>query len=344
MRLPAIRILRRAAGALFFAILLGQPRAAAADAPARDTLIYKDGDRVQGRFKAREGDVIVFESEHFGTLRVPAAAADVTLARPATAPVAGAPPPKPARAREPEEESSIWSRFSPHLLTSALEDFFGPWHGRFAFATEAVSDTKTRDNTTVEARIHRKWTADDVQVGGRYDFSRTDGVTTTDTVKADSMWRHELPRRIFTQYRPTLEWNRASFHLGQPSDYVLAQQEIGAGINLLNLADRKLRTGVSENLFDVWAIVPSATHSSRLVESAFVESEWKLPWRIVVTQRGVWYHASAAQPDGWESRVELNKKLTETLSSAIRQESRHNSPDERVQDYSRLKLLMALDF
>jgi hypothetical protein len=149
---------------------------------------------------------------------------------------------------------------------------------------------------------------------------------------------------MFTQYRPMLEWNRASFRLGQPSDYVLGQQEVGAGINLLSTADRKLRTGVSENLFDVWQVVPNASHSSRLVESAFLESEWKLPWRIVVTQRGVWYHASLAQPDGWESRVELNKKLTETLSSAIRQESRHNSPDQRVQDYSRLKLLLALDF
>ena len=330
------------------AILLGQLGAFAAGAAAHDTLVYKDGDHVQGRLVTREGDVIVFESERFGTLRVSAAAADVKLAQPAATPVAGAQKsasePKPARAHEPEEESSIWGRFSPHLLTAAVQEFFGPWHGRFAFATEAVSDTKTRDNTTVEARMHRKWRSDDVQLGGRYDFSRTDGVTTTDTVKADGMWRHDLSQRMFTQYRPTLEWNRASFHLGQPSDYVLAQQEVGAGISLYNTTDRKLRTGVSENLFDVWAIVPSPTHSSRVVESAFVESEWKLPWRIVVTQRGVWYHASTAQPDGWESRIELNKKLTETLSSAIRQESRRNSPDERVQDYSRLKLLLALDF
>lgn len=336
------RVLRRAVGTLLL-VNLAAVVAGAAETPVRDALVYKDGDRVQGRLVGREGDVIIFESERFGTLRVPAAAADVKLAQPVAANVMPRPTPKP-RAPEPEDESSIWGRFAPHALTSALEDLFGPWHGRFSFATEAVADTKSRDNTTVEARMHRKWTLDDVQVGGRYDYSQTNGVTTTDIVKADSMWRHELPRRMFTQYRPMLEWNRASFRAGQPSDYLLLQQEVGAGISLLNTTDRKLRTGVSENLFDVWTIVPVAGHSSRATESAFIESEWKLPWHIALTQRGTWYHATADEPDGWESRVELNKKLTETLSTAIRQESRHNSPDQRVQDYSRLRLLLALDF
>lgn len=334
---------RRVCGAVFVALGLGLAGAAAADQPAPDTLVYQDGDRVHGRLLAREGGVIVFESAHFGILRVSAAAVEVQLA-PRAPVVAAARPPVPAAAHEPEDEGTVWGRFAPHLLTEKVQKFFGPWHGRFAFATEAVSDTKTRDNTTVETHLQRKWNKDDVQLGGRYDYSQTDGVTTTDTIKADGLWRHELPRRMFTQYRPLLEWNRASFRLGRPSDYVLGQQEVGAGINLLSTTDRKLRTGVSENLFDVWEVVPNASHSSRLVESAFLESEWKLPWRIVVTQRGVWYHASLEQPDGWESRVELNKKLTETLSSAIRQESRHNSPDQRVQDYSRLKLLLALDF
>jgi hypothetical protein len=42
--------------------------------------------------------------------------------------------------------------------------------------------------------------------------------------------------------------------------------------------------------------------------------------------------------------LELNKKLTETLSVAIRHETRTNNPDVRIQDYTLLRLLVGLDF
>jgi hypothetical protein len=42
--------------------------------------------------------------------------------------------------------------------------------------------------------------------------------------------------------------------------------------------------------------------------------------------------------------LELNKKLTETLTAAVRHEVRHNNPDVRVQDYTRLKVLFGFDF
>ena len=50
------------------------------------------------------------------------------------------------------------------------------------------------------------------------------------------------------------------------------------------------------------------------------------------------------QNDGWENRVELNKKLTETLSTSVRHEIRRDNPDGSAQDYTRLKLLFGLDF
>ncbi len=46
-------------------------------APARDVLVYPDGDRVQGRLVEKTGDTIVFQSDRFGLLRVPAAGAEV---------------------------------------------------------------------------------------------------------------------------------------------------------------------------------------------------------------------------------------------------------------------------
>ena len=77
--------------------------------------------------------------------------------------------------------------------------------------------------------------------------------------------------------------------------------------------------------------------------SGFEEAEITLPWRMAITQRGVWYPV-ANQADGWENRLELNKKLTETLSTSLRHEIRRNNPDGSAQDYTRLKLLFGLDF
>jgi hypothetical protein len=62
-----------------------------------------------------------------------------------------------------------------------------------------------------------------------------------------------------------------------------------------------------------------------------------------VAQRGVWYPVRA-QEDGWENRIELNKKLTETLSTSVRHEIRRNIPDGTAQDFTRLKVLFGLDF
>ena len=45
--------------------------AAAAEAIAHDTLVYKNGDRLHGQLVTREGHVIVSKSDRFGELRVP---------------------------------------------------------------------------------------------------------------------------------------------------------------------------------------------------------------------------------------------------------------------------------
>src|SRR5687767_6083930 len=91
---------------------------------ARDALVYKDGDRVQGKFVAREGDMIVFKADRFGELRVAAADAVVVMAektldepKPAVPLLAGETPPaetpaKAAARREEVERLKIWEWFS----------------------------------------------------------------------------------------------------------------------------------------------------------------------------------------------------------------------------------------
>lgn len=345
----------------------------------RDTLVYKDGDRLQGKLVERTGATIVFKSDRFGELRVPASdvvviPADTAVktaatpppappkpaAPPAGAPAAPAPAPKPPLAaatpspaaakpatdpqtRREEEKATVWDRFSPAVLTARVRKLFGPWKGRFAFATEISSDVADRENSTWEARIQRKWEKDEVQLTGRFDYAETNNVRTSDMIKAAGSLRHDFTKMHFAHYRPTVEWNRASRRQGVPNNYVLLQQELGIGYNVRTTPTQKVRLGVSQNRFDVWNDAPVADHSFRGVQSAFEEVEIKLPWQMGVTQRAAWYPVKG-QRDGWENRVELNKKLTETLSTSVRHEIRRHTPDGSAQDYERLRLLFALDF
>jgi len=332
-------------------------RAQEPEGNARDMLVYKDGDRVQGRLVERTATTIVFQSDRFGELRVPVGNAVVIRAdQPAepaepTVVVDAAHPSPPAAkpgatAAKPAETErpSRFERFSPAALTAKLRDYFGPWHGKVSVSTEVVSDTADRSNLAAEMQLSRKWKSDEVQLKGRYDFSKTSDLVTTDVVKADGLWRHDFPNSFFALYRPALEWNRASYNLGVPNDYVLLQQEIGGGLSLWSSARRKVRVGLSENLFDVWNTTPGGEHSTRTVESAFLETELKLPWRMSLTQRGVYYYSLASHQDGWEDRIELSKKFTETLSTAIRHEIRRYDLNGTSQDYTRLKLLFGLEF
>jgi len=334
-------------------------RGAETEEPARDTLVYKDGDKIHGRLITSTPEMIVFQSDRFGRIRVTPDQAVVIKAEPVVAaappatspavppsvpPVAPGQPAKDAAERAEVERVSRWEHLYPAALAAKLRDVFGSWHGRLAFATEAVSDTADRSNLSFEAGLKRKWKRDEVQLNGRYDYSETNQLTTTDLVKGDGLWRHDFGKNSFAQYRPTLEWNRASFRSGLPSDYVLLQQEIGVGVNLLGKPTRKLRLGMSENLFDTWTTPPPASHNSRTSESLFVETELKLPWGLLLTDRGVYYYSFTSQGSGWENRIELTKKFTETLSTAIRHELRQGSPDGTAQDYTRLRLLLGLDF
>jgi hypothetical protein len=344
--------------------LFGPARAADKVEPTattRDALVYKDGDRVQGKLLERVDNMIVFKTDRFGIVRVPAADAVVikaekpaklTVPPPAAAPTTVAPAvaakgetpaAKPVDEREEEEKISIWERFSPWQLTAKVKNFFGPWHGKLAFSTELVSDTAERTNDSLEGHLGRKWERDEVQLNARYDYAETNNLATTDTLRGSGSWRHDFNKKQFAQYRPTVEWNRASKLNGVPNDYVLLQQEIGVGVSLVTRPRYKVRAGVSETLFSVWNSAPTAVRSSRAVESLFEETELTLPWRMTLSQRGVWYPITN-NSDGWENRIDLSKKLTETLSVSVRHEIRQNNPDGTSQDYKRLKVLLGFDF
>jgi Protein of unknown function, DUF481 len=299
----------------------------------QDVLVYPDGDRIQGRLVERNDRMIVFESNRFGVLRVPTHEATVILPDQTALP-------NPVAA----EGATGMDRFSPALLAARLGNFFGPWHGRFAFMTEVVTDTTERNGFALESLLQRKWRTDEVQLKLRYDYSSTNAKVTTDVAKADGLWRHDFSRRYFALYRPSVEWNRASYLNDVPNDYVQLQQEVGVGVSAVNHLDRKLRVGASGNLFSNWGTTPDGVYTSRTVASSFLEAEFKLPWRMYLLERGAYYLPSASATDGWENRVELSKKFTETLSTSIRHDIRRYNPDGKTQDYTRLRLLFGVDF
>jgi hypothetical protein len=248
------------------------------------------------------------------------------------------------KANEREKERvTLWDQFSSGELTAKVREFFGPWHGRMSFANEVVSDSAERINHSLESRLTRKWEHDEVQATARYDYARANDILTTDFLKASGSWRHGFNERRFTQYRPSAEWDRASRKKGGPREYLLLQQEFGVGYGVWSTPARKVRLGVSHNLFDLWSLEPTFAHSSRGVPSAFEEVELRLPWQMGFTQRGVWYPVNN-QRDGWENRAELNKNLTETLSTSLRHEIRRDNPDGSAPDHTRLKLLFGFDF
>lgn len=310
------------------------------EAPKYDVLVYKDGDRLRGHLKERSDSELVFLSEKFGLLHVKVADAKVILANGEEDTIAEAR----ARTEEAEGPFSVWSLFSLRALTSEVRNFFGPWHGRFAVSSQVVSDTTERTNYTGEAHLQRKWKQDAVQLNARYDYSDTNHVVTTDVFKADASWRHDFPGRFFAIYGPSLEWNRQFSVDNLPADYVLLQQEIGAGLNVFTSPQKNLRVGVAENIFDLWQTVDPRSHNSKTAESVFLEADWKLPWQMTLSERGVWYYSFNTGRDGWENKIELDKKLTETFTVGIRHEVRYNNPGVRVQDYKLLKLLMGIDF
>lgn len=299
----------------------------------QDVLVYPDGDRIQGHLLERTSKMVLFQSNRFGLIRVPVDEVSVILPDQTALP-------RPA----PPAAATGLERFSPAVLATHLREFFGPWHGRLAFTTKVVSDTTDRNGFALESLLQRRWRTDEVQLKLRYDFSSTNAKVTTDVAKADGLWRHDFSPTYFALYRPSVEWNRASYSAGVPNDYVQLQQEVGVGISPLHDTRRKLRLGVSENLFHIWNTTPQGTNSTRTVESTFLEAEFKLPWRMNLLERGAYYLPSSNGNDGWENRVELSKKFTDTLSTSIRHDIRRYNPDGKTQDYTRLRLLFGVDF
>ncbi len=290
-----------------------------------DEIVCVNGDRLTGWLVSNDGVTIVFRSERFGELRFRVGEAQV-IARSASDP----------RGAKTAMPASV----APPATLGKPPD---AWRGRLAFSTESVHDTARRYDELFEANLGRKWPGDDLQFEARYEFSRTNDTANTEVFRTSMKWRHELTRQLFLLYHPLFEDNANFYYQGIPADYRLLQQEFGAGVTIWSRDRGALRTGLSDNACDVWSI-DGHQHFFRQVQSAFVELDAALPGRLQIAERGFRYFSVQYGQGGWENRVELSKHLTETVLVSVRHEIRRHNPDLRVQDYSRLRMLLGLEF
>lgn len=311
----------------------------AATAVRADVLVFPDGDRVQGSFVRRENGKIVFQSPRFGNLTVPENEATVEITTPPAPPVAAT---LPMDATPATEEEEALARFRKRIKRDIVR-WWEPWRGRIAVSTDVVHDSKERSAFLVEGRFVRELAKDEIRVEPRYEYREEGGRTTVDFFRGFGYWRHDFNPRYFTLYRPTIERNQVNDGNFQPFPYTLLQQQAGVGVHIFKEKNRELRVGVAENFFNVWAINDD-TRSSERVESIFIEAEVRLPWRVAITERGIWYYSVTSGDQGLDHEVELSKKLTESLSLGFRHEYRKNNPDVRVTDYERVRLLLGYDF
>ena len=330
---------------------------------AREILVFADGDRTRGKLIGRDGDMLVFQSVRFGELRVPAASATVEAApvvggkavaadgtEPARLQPYTMPPSLPAGeavvvgpAGAPVEMTppGIWT--SPAALLQAAFRFLGPWKGRFALSASLRNDTSSGEEIGVDLGFSRKWQNDEAKFESRYYFSRTDNATVRDLLKGNGLLRHDFRGPYFISYRPTAEWNRNHKVNGVAAVYVLTQEAIGIGVNLIDRKDQKVGLGVAENVFNLWTL-SEESHSVRGVQSLFGEFDFSLPWRITIAGRGTWFYSLSTGDRGWEDQLEVKKMFSDTLSLGLRREARHNNPDRRIADYSLFRLQLGFDF
>lgn len=292
-----------------------------------DVLVFRDGDRVQGRLVRQEAGMIVFQSHRFGEIHVAFAEATVE---------ADAPP--------------LAAEASPKPDTAAAIPVAAPertWHGRLAVDLQWVSDDKDKRDTSLLARTERKWTDDEVRLEVHYDVKRADGKSTEDFIRATAYWRHDLPHRYFVLYTPVVEWDRAFTGLAPfapVAKYLLTQQQAGFGYSLLDDDPFILRVGVAENWLGLWLYEPADVDVHAWFESAFVEAEFQLPWSVQLREFGQLYAYRGDAGLGWDNTIEFSKKLTDALSLSLRHEYRSNRPSLKGSDYSKLKLLLGFDY
>jgi hypothetical protein len=309
-----------------------------------DALVFKsNGDRLNGTLVAEQGDVLVFETERFGVLRV--AREEVTLERAereTVRQVVSVNPPTPS-GRAVIADGSADAVQLAMVSASPPASKATPWHMHVAFSAELIRDTADKSEWIFEFRAEKKWERDELRFEPRYEYKSENDRTTSDLLKLKTYYRHDIGRWWFVQYLPYYELNRQFTFQGVPLDYQYLRNELGGGIRVIDRPGSILRVGVSESFYNI-DFLDYPAHRSLRGESVFVEAELELPWRVSIRDRGqvLWYSDGAGRGIGNE--LEITKHLSDVWWIGIRHEYRVNAPELQGGDLSKLKVFLGVDF
>jgi len=314
-----------------------------AEGSADTVYVFRNGDRIHGQVIGREEGVLLVRTAHFGVQRISIA----DLESPNLIPVTDT-------GSNPMDKSSS-ARVAPGLSASAapasgwhaaLERLRRPlrfWHVGLNIALEAKQEDIQRSSILVELKATHEFAADEVHGTASYERVHEDEKLTTDLAKAEFYWRHNLNPKWFTVYLSNMEWNRHYLFRDIPVKYLLAQQETGFGRTFLRNDRMKLRAGVAENFLNLWVLTPRG-QASTTIESAFVESDLQLPFRMQLTERISYYYAIRNGEQGEKSEFELTKELSAHFKVRLRHEFRRNLPLSNVNNINLWRLVFGLEY
>ena len=225
----------------------------------------------------------------------------------AEAKAAGSPTP-----RRDEDRVTAWDRFHRRCSRrgcAVLRSVERPG----LFSSEVVTDIAKRNNSSYEAFVRRKWTEDELQLNARFDYNETNDIATTDLVKVSGQWRRDF---------------------GRCSSCSIARPPSGTG-RAASAASPTTTCSCSRSWVRATRCSPRAARCAsgcrkpvRHVEQ-FVDARPQFA-RLAGVVRGDGNHAAVAHDDlatgvavprrgrdRWlGNRFDLNKKLTETLSTS----------------------------
>lgn len=325
---------------ILFLLVFAVPVSRAAEAASRDELTMANGEIAYGHYVGRDGEHVVFDSDNFGRVRV--RADQVKLKLSGTAEVLSFSPAaiqteSNAKKEARDEEEYVRKSWMRRLLPG--------WGGSIRLSEEFRSDGNLKNNFMTEIHLRRETNNNTLRLNGSYEHTVENDRTTVQLTKGDAYWRHHFTPRYFSVYVPTAEYNQCYEKDGVFLDYLLTRQEIGAGLVLLGTKRYQIRAGVAENFFKVWVWSKGTGGTGHAwVESAFMETDIKLPFAMRFIQRGTWYFSFNEEGSGWENDLELTKRLTETFNISLRQEVRKDVPGVQSSNYNLWRIVFGIDF
>ncbi len=319
MRLPRLLLLP------IFALFLA---GVATAAPALETVVLANGDRLSGRVLKEENGVLHFRSEILGLLLIDAAKAtiersteaEIDLQLAATnAPEAGAPVSS-EKAETPKPPAAAHA-----VAKDAAAKVKSPWTRRLEFGLTSQSGRRDRLDVSTRANFDYRKDATEVRVQGRYLYGEADDRRTTDSFLASARARRELSKRTFAQAETRYESDGI-----KRIDHDLTQS-LGFGRNLIDRENLRLAFGAGG---------AARYRDPRIDDSdwnylvdAFQDLSYAFNSRLKVTQD---LSVQLAPFNENEYLVKLNaalsSKITNTLSMSMRYEFEYDGtllPDAR---------------